>query len=110
MRTDVETHVSIGIQCAQHVVLVPLRDKSAKFVAHALISHLLFCPYTAPRKLLSGNVAEFRNAFLDEISKQFGVKQCFTVTYHPASNGLVERGNRKILEVLLPVVGELLET
>ncbi len=37
-------------------------------------------------------------------------EQCFTVTYHPASNSLVERANRKILEVLRPVVGELLET
>ncbi len=73
------------------------------------LSHL-FCPYTAQRVLLSDNGAEFRNALLEEISKQFGVKQSFTVTHHPASNGLVKRANRKILEVLHPVVGELLET
>ncbi len=60
--------------------------------------------------MLSENGAEFRNALLEEISKQFGVKQCFTVTYHSSSNGLVERAKRKILEVLRPVVGELLET
>ncbi len=77
-------------------------------MAHALISNL-FCPYTAPRVLLSDNGAEFRNGPLEEISEQFEVRQCFTVTYHPASNGLVERANRKILEVLRPVVRELLE-
>ncbi len=53
---------------------------------------------------------EFRNKLLEEISKQFEVKHCFTVSYHPASNGLVERANRKIFEVLRPFVGELLET
>ncbi len=94
---------------SRYVVLVPLKDESAKSVAHALITHL-FCPHSAPRVLLSDNGAEFLNTLLEEISQQSGVKQCFTVNYHPASNGLVERTNRKILEVLRPVVGELLET
>ncbi len=94
---------------SRYVVLAPLKDKTAKSVAHALIAHI-FCPYSAPRVLLSDNGAEFRNTLLEEISQQFWVKQCFTVTYHPTSNGLVERANRKILEVLRPVVGELLET
>ncbi len=94
---------------SRYVVLAPLKDKTAKSVAHALITHL-FCPYSAPRVLLSDNGVEFRNALLEEISQQFGIKQCFTVTYHPASNGLVERANRKVLEILRPVVGELLET
>ncbi len=94
---------------SRYVVLAPLKDKTAKSVAQALITHL-FCPYSAPRILLSDNGAEFRNALLEEISQQFVVKQCFTVTYHPASNDLKERTNRNILEVLRPVVGELLET
>ncbi len=94
---------------SRYVVLAPLSDKSVKSVAHALITHL-FCPSSAPRVLLGDNGAEFGNTLLEEISQQFGVKQYLTVTYHPASNGLVERANRKILEVLRPVFGELLET
>ncbi len=82
--------------CVDHlswyVVLVPLKDKSAKPVPYALITHL-FCASTAPRVLLSGSGMEFRNHLLEEISKQFRVKHCFTVSYHSASNGLVERVN-----------------
>ena len=99
--------------CVDHfsrfVVLAPLQNKTAGAVAHALITHL-FCPYSTPRVLLSDNGAEFRNALLDEICQQFNIKQTFTVTYHPSSNGLVERANRKVLDVLRPIVGGLLET
>jgi len=93
---------------SRYVVLAPLKDKTAGAVAHALIT-TLFCPYSTPRVLLSDNGAEFRNALLNEICRQFNIKQTFTVTYHPASNGLVERANRKILDVLRPVVSGLLD-
>ncbi len=94
---------------SRYVVLASLKDKTAAAVAHALITNL-FCPYSTLRVLLSDNGTEFRNALLEEICKQFNIKQTFTVTYHSASNGLVERANRKILDALRPVVGGLLET
>ncbi len=89
------------------VVLAPLKDKTVTVVAHALVTHL-FCPFSTPRVVLSDNGAEFRNALVSKICSQFGIKQTITAAYHPASNGLVERANRKILEVLHPIVNELL--
>ncbi len=98
--------------CIDHltrfVVLAPFKDRTARVVAHALVTHL-FCPFSTPLVILSDNGAEFRNAVVSEIYSQFGIKQTFIVAYHPASNGLVERANRKILEVLRPIVNELLE-
>ncbi len=64
---------------SRYVVLAPLQDKSDKFVAHGLITHLI-CPFSTLRVLLSDNGAEFRNQQLEEICKQFGIKQCFTVS------------------------------
>ncbi len=58
---------------------------------------------------MSDNGAEFRNAVVSEICSQFEIKQTFTAVFHPASNDLVERANRKILEVLRPIVNELLD-
>ncbi len=60
--------------------------------------------------MLSDNGTEFRNQLLEEICKQFGIKQCFTVSNHSASNGLVELANKKILDVLRPVVSGLQHT
>ncbi len=57
--------------------------------------------------LLSDNGAEFRNAMSTEICSQYNIKQTFTVAYHPESNELVERANRKILDALPPVVNNL---
>ncbi len=53
---------------------------------------------------MSDNGAEFRNAVVYEICSQFEIKQTFTEAYNPASNGLVEKTNRKIPEVLRPIV------
>ncbi len=91
---------------SKYVVLAPMKDKTAKSVAHALITHLI-CPFSTHRVLLSDNGTEFRNQLLEEICKQFGIKECFTVSYHSAMNGLVEHANRKILDVLRPGVSGL---
>ena len=93
---------------SRYVVLAPVPDKSAAAVAHALITHII-CPFTTPRVILSDNGLGFRNSLLTELCVQFSIKQTFTVAYHPNSNGLVERANRKILEALRPVVGTLYE-
>ncbi len=98
--------------CVDHltrfVVLAPLKDKTATVVAHALVTHL-FYPLSKRCVILIDNGAEFRNAVVSEICSQFGNKQTFTAAYHPASNGWVERANRKILKVLRPILNELLD-
>ncbi len=96
--------------CIDHfshfVVLAPVKNKTAASVAHVLVTQL-FCCYSTPRVLLSDNGAEFRNAMLSEICSQYNIKQTFTVAYHPESNRVVERANKKILDVLRPVVNDL---
>ncbi len=99
--------------CVDHfsrfVVLAPLRNKSAVTVAHAIMSHLI-SPYTTPRVLLSDNDTEFKNQILADIWSQCNIKQTFITAHHPASNGLVERTNRKVLEILQHLAGHLHKT
>ncbi len=99
--------------CVDHfsrfTVLALLPNKSATTVAHATVSHLI-CPYTTPRVLLSDNGTEFKNQVLRDICTQFHLQQTFTTSHRPASNGLIERTNRKILEILRHLAGHLQET
>ncbi len=94
---------------SRYVLLAPIKEKTAKNVAHDLVSKLI-CEFSALRVLLSDNGAEFWNRLVQEICNKFGINHTFKVAYHHASNGLVERTNRKILEVLRPVVGSLLHS
>ena len=91
---------------SRFVVLSPLPNKTAEVVAHALVSDVI-CPYSTPKVLLSDNGTEFKNQVLASICASFNIKHTFITALHPASNGLVERANRKILEVLRHVVGPL---
>ena len=99
--------------CVDHfsrfVILAPLPNKSAPVVAHALVSRVL-CQFTTPSVLLSDNGTEFKNEVLQNICQQYNIAQCFITAHHPASNGLVERTNRKILEILRHVAGTFHES
>ncbi len=90
-------------------MLAPLPNKSATAVAHALVSSLL-CSYTTPSVLLSDNGTEFKIDVLYHICQQYHIKQTFIAAHHPASKGLAECTNRKILEILRHVAGQLRES
>ncbi len=96
--------------CVDHfsrfTVLAPLPNKSATTVAHAIVSYLI-CPYKTPHVLLSNNGTGFKNQVLQEICTRFHIQQTFITSHHPASNRLVERTNRKILEILRHLAGHL---
>ena len=91
---------------SRFVIMAPLVSKSAREVAHALVTHVI-CPFTTPRVILSDNGLEFKNKVIEGICDMYGIKQSFITPYHPASNGLVERMNRSILEVLRHVTPPL---
>ncbi len=94
---------------SRYVILAPIKEKTARAVARAVVTNLI-CKHTANRVLLSDNGSEFSNKVLADVFTQFGITQTFTVAYHSASNWLVERTNRKILEILRPIVGRFIGT
>ena len=84
---------------SRYSILVPLKDKSARSVARALIDEVI-CRYASPKVLLSDNGAEFNNAIITAVCESFNIKKCNIVPYSPQANGMVERANRRILDIL----------
>ncbi len=91
---------------SRFAILVHLRDKTAKSVATALTDEV-FCKFNSPEVFISDNGAELNNQILNQLCIKFQIKKCNFIAYHPASNGMVERQNRKIIENLGPMIGDM---
>ena len=84
---------------------VPIRDKKMQTVARAIVNEV-FCVYGVPNILYSDRGLEFTGHQFKAAVKELGVKQNFTTAFNPASNGLVERFNRSLVEILRCLVYE----
>jgi hypothetical protein len=83
---------------------IALPSKRAIGVARAYLENVVL-PYGAPEKLLTDQGKEFMNEVMEEVNKLLGVKKINTSTYHPQTDGEVERFNRTLKEQLRAACG-----
>lgn len=79
--------------------MIPIPDKSAKTVASALIRDV-FCRRGIPESILTDRGCEFDNQVLSTIAHELGIDKKRISALHPQANGVVERLNRTIGEML----------
>ena len=85
--------------------LVPLRTITAYHVAVAFCTHWVF-KYGPPRTLLSDNGPQFASRLFQSVCLELGTRNIFTSTYHPQTNGQVERFNRTFLSMVRNYVND----
>ena len=83
---------------------IPLSSISSNKVTLAFIKHWVFVYGPPVSVFLSDNGKQLR-LFVDTC-RVLGIKNVFTTTYHPQTNGQVERFNRTILSALRHYVAE----
>ena len=69
--------------------VVPLKDMSAVSVAEALVE--IFSRTGLPRVLLSDQGSQFVSSLMKQLCVRLGIARITTSTYHPQSNGCLER-------------------
>ena len=62
--------------------------------------------YGPPLSVLADNGKQFVSRLFQEVCRVLGIRNVFTTTYHPQTNGQVERFNRTILAALRNYVAE----
>ena len=77
----------------------PIPNKTASIVAGFLYEEVI-CRHGAPKELLSDQGTEFLNALVNKICTFFGTGYRTTTPYHPQTNGLTERFNRTLINIL----------
>ena len=83
----------------------PLPDHRAPTVARALMTDL-FLPFGVPTQLHSDQGREFESRLISELCRAYEINKTRTTPYRPQSDGLVERFNRTILQMLRTFVGK----
>ena len=91
-------------QLTRYTELIPLPNKTGKECALAIFKNI-FCRYGPPQLIISDNGLEFNNEMMQVLCDRFQVEKTTILPYHPSSNGLVERTNRKILDVFRMTIG-----
>ena len=79
---------------------VPLTCLTGEHLASQLEKKVLPNLVRTPAKILSDNGPEFRSGSFGEVLKIYGIQQQFTTPYRPQGNGITERANRTLLELL----------
>jgi hypothetical protein len=79
--------------------MVPLRTITALGVAKAFCDAWVFS-YGPPRYLLTNNGTQFNAKVFLAVYRELGVAKIFTTTYHPQTDGQVERFNKTIINSL----------
>ena len=82
---------------------IPLKNKEAATVAHALVEEV-FCRYGTPLTLLSDRGTEVDSQIMRELCQLLHIDKLRTSAYHPACNAACERMHRTLNTLLGKVV------
>ncbi|UYV75794.1 hypothetical protein LAZ67_13001373, partial [Cordylochernes scorpioides] len=74
-------------------------EATVKEVSTFLVEQI-FLHHGAPRFLISDRGSQFTSNLMKEVVKMCKVKHCFTTSYHPQTNGLTERLNRTLINMI----------
>ena len=81
----------------------PVADQTALTIARLLVTKII-PQHGVPSQLLSDRGSAFLSSLMFEIYRLMGIKKLNTTAYHPQTDGLVERFNRTLSDMLAKTV------
>ena len=79
-------------------------NQTAETIARLFVEGVI-CRHGVPQELISDRGGNFLSDLMAEVCKLMGVKKLNTSGYHPQCNGLVERFNSTLIQMLAKVTG-----
>ena len=77
----------------------PMSDQRAETISRLLVDHVV-CRHGVPEELLSDRGANFMSELIQGICEVLGVKKVNTSGYHPQTDGLVEKFNSTLINLV----------
>jgi transposase InsO family protein len=83
----------------RYAIAIPTRNQTAKTTAEAFFNNLVV-HYGLPKRIHSDQGANFESKIIKELCNITGIEKSRTTPYHPMGNGMTERFNRTLLNML----------
>jgi hypothetical protein len=77
---------------SKYVIADAFPDCSAKTAAKFFVEKFILV-HGAPERLITDNGTHFKNTLMETITQSINIKHAFSASYHPQTNGQVERFN-----------------
>ena len=90
---------------SRFVITIPMEDQRAQTVAAHFVDKVI-TKYGAPEKVLTDQGTNFLSKLVKNICKLFKITQLRTTSYHLQTDGLVERFNRTLCDMLASYVNQ----
>ena len=91
--------LSIHDELTKYLILVPLKTQQTESVWEALLDHYIYI-FSAPKKILTDQGQNFISELMQKYEKAFKIKHIKTTSFHPQSNGSLERTHGVIKDML----------
>ena len=91
--------LSIYDELTKYLILVPLKTQQTESVWKALLNHYIYI-FSAPKRILTDQGQNFISELMQKYEEAFKIKHIKTTSFHPQSNGSLERTHGVIKDML----------
>lgn len=91
--------LSIHDELTKYLILVPLKTQQTETIWNALLNHYIYI-FSAPKKILTDRGQNFISSLMQQYEDAFKIKHIKTTSFHPQSNGSLERTHAVITDML----------
>ena len=93
-----QSHLVIQDYFTKWAEAIPMANQTATIITRELVK--VFSNYGLPEILPSDQGRNFESSLLQQTLDAFGITKSQTTAYHPQGDGMVERFNRSLLQML----------
>jgi hypothetical protein len=90
---------------SRYVMTIPMKNQKAYTIAEHLVKKV-YTKFGPPQRVLTDRGTNFLSKLISSICLLFKIEQIKTTSYHPQTDGLVERFNRTLCDMLACYVNE----
>jgi transposase InsO family protein len=98
-KSGIENILVVTDHFTKYAIAIPCKNRTAKTTADALYNNFIV-HYGIPTRLHSNQGANFESEIIKELCHIMGMEKTHTTTNHPMGNGITERYNRTLLNML----------